>query len=136
MVVRCRLAKAISTGRWVSAHVFRPLVGLLTVVEGICKGVHTGALFVMLNLVGDSSSHVFARTNISLDEPREGKRGEKRRRRILCMSSMVGHVLWTYGHTFHLVPPHTSHDDILFIFIGTKRSAYNTKLRASTKPST
>lgn len=33
----------------------------------------------------------------------------------------VGLMLLIYGNRFHLVPPHTSHDGMLCIFIATKR---------------
>lgn len=54
-------------------------------MEGVCKSVHTGRLFVMLDIVGDSSSHFFAGKDLSVDELREGKRDKKRRMIIICI---------------------------------------------------
>lgn len=49
-----------------------------TVMDGVCQSLHTGRLFVVLDSVGDSSSHFLARTSISLDEVREGRENQKR----------------------------------------------------------
>ena len=69
-------------------------------MERARRDVHTTKLFVMLDAVGDSSSHFFTRTNLTVDEVREGRRSQKVKMMTLCVVSMVAHVLWTYGHSF------------------------------------
>ena len=116
----------LSTRMWVSAHVSNSFLILLAVMEGVRRDVHTRRLFVMLDAVGDSSSHFFARTNISLDEVKEGTRSQKVRMMTLCVVSMVAHVLWRYDHSFQVVPPYSSHNDMFCIFVDTKRSRAKT----------
>ena len=99
---------------------------LLAVMEGVPRDVHIRRLFVMLDAVGDSSSHFFARMNLTVDEVREGRRSQKMKMMTLCVVSMVVHVLWTYGSNFQVVPPHSSHNDMFCIFVDTKRSRAET----------
>lgn len=98
--------------RLVSAHAFDPFVILLTVMEGMRMDAHTRRLFVMLDAVGVRSSHFFARTNLTVDEVREGRRSQKEKMMTLCVVSMVAHALWTHGHSFQVVPSHSLHNDI------------------------
>ena len=67
----------LSMAAFISPHIFGPFAILLTVMEGIRGAVDTRRLFLMLSTVGDSSSHFFARTNLTVDEVREGRRSRK-----------------------------------------------------------